>query len=250
MAKVLGLHGKARGKVGSVVYRTEAGIGTIASEYNPNPRNPRTLAQVGQRSKMNLAGRISKIVPYDAIAGLGVSKRTARGRFVSSILLAAANNRGSGGTNDRTSAIDYDKIVISDGLSVDMKSAVSLPADQSVLTITPDFSVSPDNVIGCRYIVIYGNSIEWLGTMVADIDKNNPVAKTIDFSNLVSADDILITAVYQVPIIDSEESVRAVYGALLGAPETSMFRTSYSRQLATLKAFGRSTALGCLKNIA
>lgn len=78
--------GKFRGKVGATVFRTEAGIGQIASEYNPNPKNPRTLAQTKQRSKMNLAGLTSKLTPFAAIAGLDSNRRKARSLFVGNML--------------------------------------------------------------------------------------------------------------------------------------------------------------------
>ena len=48
---VNGVLGTCTGKVGGVVGRTWKGINTVAS-YQPNVSNPRTNAQVGQRTKM------------------------------------------------------------------------------------------------------------------------------------------------------------------------------------------------------
>lgn len=91
--------GKFRGKVGATVFRTEAGIGQIASEYNPNPKNPRTIAQTKQRTKMNLAGLISSLAPYQVIAGLDTTRRACRSKFVSEIIKRATVT-GTGTTAD------------------------------------------------------------------------------------------------------------------------------------------------------
>jgi hypothetical protein len=89
MAKGKNMLGKFRGKVGATVFRTEAGIGQIASEYNPNPKNPRTNAQTKQRTKMNLAGLISSMANYQVIAGLDTTRRACRSKFVSEIIKRA-----------------------------------------------------------------------------------------------------------------------------------------------------------------
>lgn len=55
---VNGVLGTCTGKVGGVVGRTWKGINTVAS-YQPNVSNPRTNAQVGQRSKMSSLTRLA-----------------------------------------------------------------------------------------------------------------------------------------------------------------------------------------------
>lgn len=90
MGKVVGLIGSASGKVGNVVYAVSNGI-QIARVYQPIVSNPKSTAQMQQRAKANLAGRLSAITPKDAIAGLGSNGRERRGAFLSNILLKATN---------------------------------------------------------------------------------------------------------------------------------------------------------------
>lgn len=117
MAKGKNMLGKFRGKVGATVFRTEAGIGQIASEYNPNPKNPRTLAQTKQRSKMNLAGLISSMTPAGALFGLDTKRRFARSAFVSNIIKQAVVS-GTGTTESPIKAeIAPANIVFSKGAS-------------------------------------------------------------------------------------------------------------------------------------
>lgn len=90
MGKVVGLIGSASGKIGNVVYAVSNGIQT-ARVYQPIVSNPKSTAQMKQRAKANLAGRLSAITPKDAIAGLGSNGRERRGAFLSNILLRATN---------------------------------------------------------------------------------------------------------------------------------------------------------------
>lgn len=77
MAKGYGLSGKIQGKLGSKVYRIEAGE-QIISEYNPNKQDAKTDKQVKQRSKIALANQISKQFPWEYIAGLSKNRTKAR----------------------------------------------------------------------------------------------------------------------------------------------------------------------------
>lgn len=77
MAKGYGLTGKIQGKLGSKVYRIEAGE-QIISEYNPNKQDPKSDKQVIQRSKIALANQISKQFPWEYIAGLSKNRTKAR----------------------------------------------------------------------------------------------------------------------------------------------------------------------------
>lgn len=85
MAKVVGLVGSASGKIGNVVYAVTNGI-QVAKVYQPVVSNPKSTAQMLQRSKGNLAGRISKIVPRSAILGLGQNNRQRRAALLRNIL--------------------------------------------------------------------------------------------------------------------------------------------------------------------
>lgn len=91
MAKFQGFIGTGRGKAGNLVFAKGDNGETIARAYQPQVKNPRTAPQIMQRSKMNVVGQFSALVPAALIAPLGMGgQRRNRSEF-SSILLKAAN---------------------------------------------------------------------------------------------------------------------------------------------------------------
>ena len=139
MGKVTCLQGKARGKVGSIVYAISAGQ-QIAREYQPVVANPSTTPQVENRSKLKLMSQLAAAYK-GSIAIRKDGLKSARNQFISenydkvSIVGSAANvnlnrvqltksNVGMGGFNaDRSSgtkiavalnenmAANFDKVV-------------------------------------------------------------------------------------------------------------------------------------------
>ena len=103
--------GSASGKVGNVVYAVTNGI-QVARIYQPNVANPKSEGQIEQRLKMVLAGRLSKIIPADAILGFLGNARVRRGKFISNVVkhavLTAAN-----GVN--TARVPLEDILFSEG---------------------------------------------------------------------------------------------------------------------------------------
>ena len=82
MAKNVGLIGAIRGTIGNTVFYVNQ-CHKVARVYQPVVSNPNTVGQIQQRTKLALAGRLSKIIPAAAIAGLkGSNKRDRRGEFV------------------------------------------------------------------------------------------------------------------------------------------------------------------------
>lgn len=70
MAKLNGFIGSGSGKVGTLVLSKGRAGQTIARAYQPQVKNPQTVAQQLQRSKMNLAGKIGSVVSSDALSAL------------------------------------------------------------------------------------------------------------------------------------------------------------------------------------
>ena len=97
MAKNVGLIGSLHGKLGNAVFYVSNGV-QVSRVYQPIVANPNTPLQIAQRAKMTLAGRMSKITPIVALAGLGGSnKRMRRGEFVKELVKAStySNNKAS-----------------------------------------------------------------------------------------------------------------------------------------------------------
>lgn len=108
MAKNVGLIGGLRGKLGNAVFYVSNGV-QVSRVYQPIVANPNTQLQIEQRSKMSLAGRMSKITPAAAIRGLfGDNLRTLRGSFVREVI------RASTYSNDKAS-LAYDSLALSHG---------------------------------------------------------------------------------------------------------------------------------------
>lgn len=74
-----------RGRCGGQVYRVRAGEQVVAA-YQPNVSNPRTDAQLQQRAKMALAGKLSSILTDDMIYGLAQSRTDRRSVLMSSLI--------------------------------------------------------------------------------------------------------------------------------------------------------------------
>lgn len=128
MARIYGLNGALRGKQGNNVFSIQNGT-QVVKAYQPVVANPRTAAQIDQRLKFSLAGKISSVTPSDAIVGLsGGNKRARRARFVQLITRAAAIAPVNGVSQ---ASIDYGNIFFSEG---------SLAIYSAITTTTAAFS--------------------------------------------------------------------------------------------------------------
>lgn len=229
MAKVTFLQGKARGKVGGIVYRTEAGIGTIASEYNPSPRNPRTIAQTNQRGKMNFAGRLSKITPYAAIAGLGSTRRAARARFVSEALRTV-----SGGLPEGRFTIPVGMLKLSDGIDIAGTGTVAYTEATRTVTCTLDFSDASVSVLGAIVVAYVGLANETPVCLVRKLEHSTGVVSFILPATLEGS----IVHVYAIPIVDTGENVRVAFAQL--EIRTSDLNASITRTIAQSGGYANS----------
>lgn len=86
MGKISGIGGYISGKVGSIVYMKGENGETYGRTYVSNPANPKTPAQLAQRAKVNLVGRLSGITPKNLIAPLGLGGRKNRSLFSKTLL--------------------------------------------------------------------------------------------------------------------------------------------------------------------
>lgn len=132
MAKVVGLVGSASGKLGNVVYAVSSGT-QIARVYQPVVSNPKSSAQMRQRAKGNLVGRISSFVPRTALMGLGVNNRRRRAEFLRILLNAATVTSVEGRWQAK---VDGDDVVFSRGSVSTVFLNPGFSAVANVLTVT------------------------------------------------------------------------------------------------------------------
>lgn len=139
MGKVVCLQGKARGKVGSIVYAISAGQ-QIAREYQPVVMNPSTPSQVENRSKLKLMSQLAAAYK-GSIAIRKDGLKSARNLFISenydkvTIVGSAANvnlnrvqltksNVGMGGFSADRSSGNKIAVVLNEDMSANFDKVV------------------------------------------------------------------------------------------------------------------------------
>lgn len=153
MAKSTNGLGQFRGKLGGAVFAVNAGE-QIIRQYQPQVANPRTAAQLTQRAKMNLTGKLSAIVRNSAIMALGINSRERRSVFTSNILRNATVTID--GTK-YTAAIAPENIIFSKGNSVPVVTLTATFVEGAItITATKASGVSEEryNRSGMRYVVL------------------------------------------------------------------------------------------------
>lgn len=108
MGKVISITGRATGKVGALVFSVSGGQG-IVREYNPNVKNPNTLGQVNQRSRLKLASQLAAaLAPVIVIPREGLV--TARNKFIKANMDFITANNGQ-------AMISYENIQLTNGVA-------------------------------------------------------------------------------------------------------------------------------------
>lgn len=238
MAKSKMLMGKARGKVGGLVFRVVSGVGQVVSEYNPHPANPRTVGQTVQRGKMNVAGLLSKITPFDAIAGLSPRKREARSKFVSNILKSA-----TGGVSGEiaTTQLVNSKLKLSDGINYEMTNTATMDTSNNKLKVSVANANSNVSMAFIRIVAYFAvnqqfeycvvkDSLTLTGTTSQDVEIPFPQGFRPNVDGC---------GVFAIPIVTDNQDLLAAYAQSVGALETG-FATSVNVSLAQANAFGES----------
>lgn len=186
MARIYGLNGILRGKQGNNVFSVQGGT-QVVKAYQPVVSNPRTIAQREQRVKFALAGKISSIVPTNALVGM--ASPNARGRRAAFVSQIARYATISGSLPDLRASIAYDNIVFAQGalsvyssvptvtndwggtdprsvlrVSVSQMSLVnanSTPAGYGEIAIACLFDAASGNLDECQYLVRSRQSADW-----------------------------------------------------------------------------------------
>lgn len=250
MAKGKNMLGKFRGKVGATVFRTEAGIGQIASEYNPNPKNPRTLAQTKQRTKMNLAGLISSLTPAGALFGLDTKRRFARSAFVSNIIKQAVVS-GTGTTESPIKAeIAPAKIIFSKGESCNVTD-VSGQLYANSVSFRGTFGTTGNKAVAVMAIAMASKNgvLKEIGFAVKPIEVYNDMTSVdvnlADDYTHVASDTSKHVDLYYVPILETEGVSSAMFDEDVDWA-TSAYAVSVLTSVAALNAYGKSVYVGSI----
>lgn len=225
MARLVGLIGSGRGRLGTTVLSKGQNGLTYARTYQPQVANPRTELQVQQRAKINLVGQISKMVSKSLIKPLGMGGgRMNRSEFNKILLNAATVSDTAGGlvANVAPQAMKFSKG------SVNLKaSAGTATITASSLTIALTlYEASNVNKYGERIVaVVYpttaaeeaGNAIEQVAFVDTILTQSTAQTVTLNFGSPLKAGNVV--ALYRIPFALNDESVAAKYGELYGTIE-------------------------------
>lgn len=164
MGKVVCLQGKARGKVGSIVYAISAGQ-QIAREYQPVVMNPSTPSQVENRSKLKLMSQLAAAYK-GSIAIRKDGLKSARNLFISenydkvTIVGSAAN------VNLNRVQLTKSNVGMG-GFSADRSSGT-----QIAVALNEDMAANFDKVVYCAFRKDANGHLIAQGSIVVNKDAN------------------------------------------------------------------------------
>lgn len=154
MAKIVGFVGTGSGRVGNVVLSKGPNGLTISRSYQPIVANPRTDAQLNQRAKVNLAGRVSKLVPSQALTGLSMgSNKLNRSEFLSNLIKSSVVTKVAGVW---TASVLPEKVVFSHGNQTPSATMGTIALTANTVTL-PLSNITADNQHGERVVVMVLN---------------------------------------------------------------------------------------------
>ena len=208
MGKIYGIGGIIRGKIGSLVYYKGADGSTYARTYQPTVMNPKSVAQLVQRARVTLAGKISAVTPSDVLTAFGFSgKRKNRSAYTSSIVKGAEVTQSEGVFTAKINPAD---VKFSRGVEV-AHAEVSTPVSVTAHSMTVGLTLSDvelANKYGERIIVALMKP-EDAGVFSAILSKDVLFADGTEVQVGVRFPDMLVNgtlvSVYRVPFVLSDE---------------------------------------------
>lgn len=160
MGKLTSLNGKVVGKIGAVVYSTNAGQ-IIAREYNPNVANPSTQKQVNQRAKLKLMSQLAAtLAPVIVIPKEGL--KSSRNLFIK-------KNMGNAYAENGVAQITYENVQLTNGRA-GIPGIVATRSQQSGISISleerADAAIS--RVVYIMYKKTSENTLQYVQSVIAE----------------------------------------------------------------------------------
>lgn len=148
MGKLTSLNGKVVGKIGAIVYSTNAGQ-IIGREYNPNVANPNTQAQVDQRARLKLASQLAAaLAPVIAIPRDGM--KSPRNQFIKLNMAQII-------ANDGVAQVSYENLQLTSG-NAGLPTITATRDAQNALTLA--LQSSADASVSRVVYIVYKKSSE------------------------------------------------------------------------------------------
>ncbi len=148
MGKMNGLFGSVTGKIGNVVFSSQAGQ-TVARQYQPNVKNPSTLAQSEQRAKLKLMSQVSAaLAPVIAIQRDGL--KSSRNLFIKKNFNYANSESG-------VASVTYENLQLTSG-SAGLPAIKVSRSESTGLTVS--LTEAADSAVSILVYVLYKKTSE------------------------------------------------------------------------------------------
>lgn len=157
MAKIYGINGVLSGKVGNTIFASKGGK-TIARQYQPIVRNPKTLPQVIQRARFLTANGLGQALA-NCLEGLSTISRGARVSLRNSFVrlnmenISASSSSVSQGTNVETE-VSWPTLKVASG-SGTLPSISSMTSEEAQqVQIEVDADNLPEGITASDFVVL------------------------------------------------------------------------------------------------
>lgn len=160
MGKLTSLNGKVVGKIGAVVYSTNAGQ-IIAREYNPNVANPSTEKQVNQRAKLKLMSQLAAtLAPVIVIPKEGL--KSSRNLFIK-------KNMDNAYAENGVAQITYENVQLTNGRA-GIPGIVATRSQQSGISISLDerADAAISRVVYIMYKKTSENTLQYVQSVISE----------------------------------------------------------------------------------
>lgn len=219
MGKVQSIVGRATGKVGSLVFSVTGGQG-IVREYNPNVKNPNTVLQINQRSRLKLASQLAAaLAPVIVIPREGLV--TARNKFIKANMDFITSNNGQ-------AMISYENIQLTAGVTGLPGVRASRDGEGKLnMLLDGDASKSVTRIVYIVYRKTEEDQLQFVDSAVISEPGENGTfpASIVDFDG-----DVIIWAY---GIKDTNSSASAKYGNYSVSTGEDIAQLVMSRKLAS-----------------
>lgn len=184
------------GKVDNTVGMTGQNGETYLRKFK-KPVNPNTADQIVARTKMSLAGQLSKITPASAIIGIsGGSKGLRRQRFVRIIVRNAAMQANN-------AELEPQKLVFSEGVDAPITLTVTPVTEGTAKGFKAEVSTWPDGVSGALVVFVWSEKGVYKCVDVKAVSVDSPSAQSLNLSEKCN--------IYTIPMLQADGASRADY---------------------------------------
>lgn len=244
MAKLVGLIGTGRGKLGNMVLYKGMKGETLARAYQPQVFNPKSPGQTEQRSKINLIGQISKLVSKECIKPFGGNGRTNRNDFNRELIKATTVDMQNG----YTAKINPADIKFSKGATIVQASAgaATIATDSLSLSLTL-YDEGNINRYGERIVaVVYSTSAVDAVSQVAfaDVVLTDATAQVVNVkfgAPLVTGN---VVAYYRIPFTIANAGLVSDYGEIYGS--TTEIAAAVTQNASSQLAWGETVFMSAV----